>query len=71
MAEAERERAKKPGRVFVEYFVEDAVVRLRQHENSLLYEVEEPELTDRVGRLLDRAMEEYVKKGVEPEKLVI
>ena len=70
MAEAEREGAKRAGRVFVEYFVEDAVVRLRQHENSLLYEVEEPELTDRVRNLLDRAMGEYVKKGTEPEKLV-
>lgn len=57
------------GKIFTEYFIGDAVVRLRQHENSLLYEVDEPRLNDRVKKLLDRAMEEYVRSGTEPEKL--
>ena len=62
-------KEEKEGRVFAEYFIGDAVVRLRQHDNGLLYEVEEPELNDRVKKLLDRAMEEYVRRGTEPEKL--
>jgi len=66
MAEAQ---GRKPGRVYAEYFIGDAVVRLRQSEDSLVYEVEEPELNERVRRLLDKAMEEYVKKGTDPEKL--
>ena len=66
---AEDKGGEKPGKIFAEYFIGDAVIRLRQHKNSLLYEVEEPELNDRVKKMLDRAMEEYVKKGTDPEKL--
>lgn len=66
MAEAQE---KKLGKVYAEYFIGDAVVRLRQSDGSLVYEVEEPELNDRVKRFLDKAMEEYVKKGIDPEKL--
>lgn len=58
------------GRVFAEYMVGDAVVRLRESKNSLLYEVEEPELGDRVKKILDEALREYVRKGTEPEELV-
>ena len=61
---------KEGGRVFAEYFIGDAVVRLREHENSLLYEVDEPKLNDRVKKLLDRAMEENVRR-VNPGATVI
>lgn len=57
-------------RVFAEYMVGDAVVRLKESKNSLLYEVEEPALSSRVKKALDEALREYVKKGTEIEKLV-
>ena len=58
------------GRVVVEYMVGDAVIRLRQIKDGLLYEVEEPELDERVKKMLDEAFKEYVKKGVDVEKLI-
>jgi len=64
------EGGKAAGKVFAEYMVGDAVVRLRRVENGLLYEVEEPELGDRVKKVLDEAFKEYVKKGVDIEKLI-
>ncbi len=67
MAELRGER--EVPRVFVEYHVGDAAVRLRQRDNNLFYEVEEPALTEIVRKLLDQAMDEYVKKGTDPEKL--
>lgn len=67
MAELRGER--KVSKVFAEYHVGDAVVRLRQRDSALLYEVEEPALTERVRKLLDQAMDEYVRRGIEPEKL--
>jgi len=58
------------GRVVVEYMVGDAVIRLRQIKDGLLYEVEEPEPDERVKKALDEAFKEYVKKGVDVEKLI-
>jgi len=58
------------GRVVVEYMVGDAVIRLRQIKDGLLYEVEEPEPDERVKKVLDEAFKEYVKKGVDVEKLI-
>lgn len=58
------------GRVVVEYMVGDAMVRLRQIKDGLLYEVEEPEPDERVKKVLDEAFKEYVKKGVDVEKLI-
>jgi len=56
--------------VFSEYMVGDAVVRLKLRRRSLVYEVEEPAMSERVRRALGEAMDEYVKKGTEVEKLV-
>jgi len=42
---AELRGERKVSRIFAEYHVGDAVVRLRQRDNTLLYEVEEPALT--------------------------
>jgi len=64
------ERGEGAGKVFTEYMVGDAVVRLRQTKNGLLYEVEEPEPDERVKKILDEAFREYVRKGVEVEKLI-
>ena len=67
---AELRGEKGVSRIFAEYHVGDAVVRLRQRDNGLLYEVEEPTLTDGVKKSLDQAMDEYVKRGTDPEELV-
>ncbi|MEM1654902.1 MAG: type II/IV secretion system ATPase subunit [Nitrososphaerota archaeon] len=67
---AELRGEKGVSRIFAEYHVGDAVVRLRQRDNGLLYEVEEPALTDGVKKSLDQAMDEYVKRGTNPEELV-
>ena len=57
-------------KVFTEYMVGDAVVRLKLKKENLIYEVEEPKIDEKVRKALDEALEEYVKKGTEIEKLI-
>ena len=57
-------------KVFTEYMVGDAVVRLKLKKENLIYEVEEPKIDEKVKKALDEALEEYVKKGTEIEKLI-
>ncbi len=57
-------------KVFTEYMVGDAVVRLKLKKENLIYEVEEPRIDEKVKKALDEALEEYVKKGTEIEKLI-
>ena len=64
------EKVEAAGRILFEYMVGDAVVRLRMGEKGLIYEVEEPEISENVEKALDAALKQYVKKGTEVEKLV-